>query len=174
MSSVGNIANGLYSGSAELGKIQGLVMLVCGIMIGVVLFICAISYMLTPNYIHVDATVENASCVSREVLENKTNVNVNTCNLTIKYVVNGKEYDNVLITSAVHKKGDVITIAYDPTDPKKISDDLVSNSWISMISIIISVVIVGATSFNYYLLTISKVYSALYGAETAASIIRNV
>ena len=168
-----NIANDLYSGSADLGYIKSLIGLIVAIIIGVILLIFSYYFLSSSdNFVGVTWTVVSANCNQGTVSSNRT-IKYN-CNLIVSYTVNDKVYQNNLISSSsvFYNNGESITISYDKTNPNSIKLGAMSNTMIGSISIIFAIIIVLGSGINYYLTEHYKFYAAAQGAETAYSMFR--
>ena len=95
------------------------------IPVGIVLIIFGIASFIinsnNSNYIKVDAIVSKIELAQEAHLDENDNHVDATYNVYVKYTVDGKEYDTELGEFSNYKKGDKITIYYNPDDPSKIT-----------------------------------------------------
>ena len=73
------------------------------------------------NYIKTDAYVSKTELVQESYIDENNNTVDATYKVFIKYTVDNKEYDTELGELSNIKKGDKITIYYDPNDPNNIT-----------------------------------------------------
>ena len=88
------------------------------IVFGVVMFIINDK---NSNYIKTEAVVSRVELVEPEHEDADGNTVEATYNVYVKYTVDGTSYDELLGEMSSFKKGDKITIYYNPSDPKKIT-----------------------------------------------------
>ena len=73
------------------------------------------------NYIKTDAYVSKTELVQESYIDENNNTVDATYKVFVKYTVDNKEYDTELGELSNIKKGDKITIYYDPNDPNNIT-----------------------------------------------------
>ena len=84
------------------------------IIFGIAFFI--INYK-NQNFIEVKSTVTDVKLIQEAYTDADGNYEEASYDITVKYTVNDKEYTTVLNNMTEYKKGDTITIYYDPKDP---------------------------------------------------------
>lgn len=166
-------AESIYSDAATLGKTASYIYFIIGIVVAVILVICAIHVNSQPQKPSVRAFIITASCTTFNTGDRNNNVNY-SCLLNVKYKVNEIEYVNNLTTTSnnVYNPNSYIDIEYDPANPNNINVKGMDNATQSKISIGIAVFIVAATGISYYLSQKSTVYAAGTGVGTVVDIFR--
>lgn len=166
-------AESIYSDAATLGKTAAYIYFIIGIIVAVILVICAIHINSQPQRPSVRAFIITASCTTFNTGDRNNNVNY-SCLLNVKYKVNEIEYVNNLTTTSnnVYNPNSYIDIEYDPANPNNINVKGMDNSTQSKISVGIAVFIVAATGISYYLSQKSTVYAAGKGVGTVVDIFR--
>ena len=85
---------------------------------GVIVFIISLK---NQNYIKVEATVTNVNVRQEEVTDNEGTHMEETYDVSFKYTVDGKEYDNKFDGISKYNVGDKMTIYYNPSNPQEIT-----------------------------------------------------
>ena len=88
------------------------------IIFGVVFFIANTK---NQDYIEVESTVSNVELYQDEYIDTDGNRVEATYDVSVKYNVDGKEYEAVLSGLSKHKIGDKIKIYYNPSNPSQIT-----------------------------------------------------
>lgn len=165
-----NLGNQIYEDSANLGYYRSVVGLIITITIGIILFICASYFFTSKNiYKYIKADVKNLNC-SQSYHNNSL---MNKCSLLASYVVDGKEYNNSLIM-VLNKEFDqsTIDIEYDPQNPNNIRLPTMNNITISIISIVIAILLVSSSYYNYYMSKNYRMYASAQGIGTIYNVFR--
>ena len=85
---------------------------------GVIVFITSLN---NQNYIRIEATVTNVTMEQEVRTDADGNYIEETYNVNLSYEVDGKEYTGELLNVNKCKKGDKMTIYYDPENPENIT-----------------------------------------------------
>ena len=88
------------------------------IIFGVIVFIINTQ---NRDYIEIDATVVSKEIDEAEHVDADGNVVSTTYVISVKYIVDEKEYNTNLYSQPEYKIGDKITIYYNPSDPSQIT-----------------------------------------------------
>jgi len=163
-----SVGSKLYDGSAELGKFQSSVGLYIGGFMCIIMMCIAI-YLFTSKddgLVDVKGIVQNRYDVSAK----RTMYN---CSLTVKYVVDGKEYtgNTGLNSGQVYNVGDSIDISYDPKNPTNISPKQISKKLIAAIICGVALLVGGGAYLNYYMTRRFQTYAAAQGAATTMNVL---
>ncbi len=160
-----DFASEVYENSSSLGRVISLISLIVGIIIAIILFICAFSYQATPDKPSTTATIITSSCTT--VLNN--NKTEYSCVLNLKYIVNNKEYNNIITTQSntYYNQNTTIDINYELDNPNKIYIKSLDNMTMSSISCVIGIVIIFGAAVNYYLTSNYKFYAAGQGVASS-------
>ena len=160
--------NEIYNGSAELGKFTSLMYLIGAIIVGVILVICAIMNFTAAPYQTTNATVTAIGTIGNTT--NNTNTGIGQqANISVSYNVANKNYNSSLPTNGkTYTLGQTITIQYSPSNPTQILNvgSSSNNTTMGIISLVIPVILVGATYFNYYVTSHNKMYASAEGVRT--------
>ena len=161
----------VYSGIAEYGKIRAGIGLVVGGFICIIFLLIGI-YMVSRKEIHtlrLNTKIEKASCSLVHVSGKNKQLSY-SCDLTVKYTVDGKEYTYEGIKNSVQQylPGSSIDVYVDPTNPSDATFDS-GLKWLGWILIAISLFIIILVGGNFYLTTRYKGYAAFTGASGVAS-----
>jgi hypothetical protein len=91
-----------------------------------------------------------------------------SCDLQVKYVVNGKEYINNIITnsSTQYFPKTFIDVTYDSNNPNQVTEKKFRYKTIAFILLGVAILFGGIGFANYYMITHSKDYAALTGVST--------
>lgn len=160
------------SAISTFGKGYGIYKLVTGGIIATI-FIVGGLWAIYHSYgvMSTKATVSNAQCTKSTTMpdrsNNYTSQIINNCALDVNYNVNNTPYNEQLQIQELHKKGDMIDVSYDPSDPSKISQYFDFSFW-GKIAIFVGVVIFLFSYGNYLLITW---FPALGAAEFAGDTI---
>ncbi len=92
------------------------------IIFGVIMFIINTK---NQDYIKITATVSNVELVEESYIDTDGNQVEAVYNITVKYLVNDKEYSSTLDHVSKYAIGDEITIYYNPKDPGQITQVIV-------------------------------------------------
>jgi len=102
------------------------------------------------------AVVSTAQCTTSTTMPDKSNnytsQTINNCNLDINYNVDNKVYNEQLQIQQLHKKGDMLDVSYDPTNPSRVSQYFDFSFW-GKIAIFVGIVIFLFSYGNYLLIT---------------------
>ena len=85
---------------------------------GVIVFISSLN---NQNYVRVEATVTDVTMEQEVRTDSDGNYIEEIYNVTLSYEVDGKEYTGELSNVNKYKKGDKMTIYYDPENPENIT-----------------------------------------------------
>lgn len=122
------------------------------IPLGIILIIIGgfmfISVNNTKNYIKTSAVVSKTELYEEEYYDGDTHHEA-TYNIYVKYNVDGKEYEEEYGVFSGYKKGDKVTISYNPTNPSEIAQPI-------SIVLPIALLIGGIVSFACGILSIIK------------------
>ena len=88
------------------------------IVFGVIVFVINSK---NQNYVEVESTVVNVVLAEEEYTDSEGNHFEATYDVTVKYTVDGKEYEGVLNGLSKYTVNDKIKIYYNPKDPSKIT-----------------------------------------------------
>ena len=91
------------------------------IIFGIIMFVINNKHK---DYIETEAVVSSAELAQEAYTDVDGNYVEATYRVFVKYSVDGKEYNQELGELSGYKKGDKITIAYDPKDPSQISQPI--------------------------------------------------
>lgn len=168
-----SIGNKIYSGSAELGKIQSSIGLYVAMFVSIIM-ICIAVYLFTrksDGLVDGKAIVQNSQCTSHYDTHAKRMMH--NCDLTVKYVVDGKEYTGKtgLTSNTAYNIGDSVDISYDPKNPTQIRPKEVSKKLIAVILSVVALLVGGGAFLNYYLTSKSETYAAAQGAATTMNVL---
>jgi len=165
-----DFASEVYENTSSLGRIISLISLIIGIIIAIVLFICAFTYQSTPDKPSTTATILSASCATI-INNNKTEY---SCILNLKYTINNKEYTNYITTQSniYYNQNATIDITYEIDNPNKIYIKSLDNMTISLISCGIGIVIILGSVINYYLTHNYKFYAAGQGVASTVNLFK--
>jgi hypothetical protein len=165
-----DLASEIYEDTSSLGRVISLISLIVGIIIAIILFICAFSFQKTPDKPFTTATIISSNCTS-VVNNNKTEY---SCILNLKYTINNVEYINYITTQSntYYNKNASIDITYELEDPNKIYIKSLDNTTISYISCGVGIVIILASAINYYLTSRYKFYAAGTGVASTVNLFR--
>lgn len=145
------------SGVATFGRGYGMYKLFVGGIMSL-LFIVGGLWAIYHSYgvMSTKAVVDSAQCTTSTTRPDKSNnytsQTINDCNLNINYDVNNKQFNQQLQSQEVHKKGDMIDVSYDPTDPSKVSQYFNFSFW-GKVAIFVGIVIFLFSYGNYLLIT---------------------
>lgn len=168
-----NTGNSLYEGSATIGRAQSYIGLFIFGFISLILVIVAI-YLFTineSNLIDTQATVINAQCQQNYGSAGKSRTY--SCNVQIKYVVNGTEYNGNISTNGpdMYYSGNVIDVTYDSNNPNIVTTKKLRDKLLAFILLGIAILLGGGAYFNYYMTSKSKAYAAFSGASSTLRMI---
>ena len=88
------------------------------IVVGIIVLIISIK---TQNYIKIEAIVTNVNVRQEEVSDNDGTHMEDVYDVSFKYTVDGKEYNNSFDGVSKHIVGDKMTIYYNPSNPQEIT-----------------------------------------------------
>ena len=88
------------------------------IIVGIVVFVISIK---NQNYIKVEAIVTNVNVRQEEVTDNDGTHMEDVYDVSFKYTVDGKEYNNNFDGISKYNVGDKMTIYYNPNNPEEIT-----------------------------------------------------
>lgn len=95
------------------------------IPVGIILIVFSILVFMSvdksKNYIKTDAVVTKTELYEEAYTDEEGNYNEATYNVFVKYTVDGTEYEEEYGISTGYKKGDKVTIYYNPKNPKQIT-----------------------------------------------------
>ena len=83
-----------------------------------------ITFVLTQkakNYLPTDSTITKVEIYEEASTDTEGNRTEATYSVTVKYTVDGKDYESVLVGVSKQKEGDKMKIYYDPSDPSQIT-----------------------------------------------------
>ena len=165
-----DLASEIYEDTSSLGRVISLISLIVGIIIAIVLFICAFNYQKTPDKPFTTATILSSSCTN-VINNNKTEY---SCILNLKYTVNNKEYIKYITTQSntYYNQNAPIDITYEINNPNEIYIKSLDNATISYISCGVGIVIILASAINYYLTSRYKFYAAGTGVASTVNLFR--
>ena len=165
-----NLVSEIYEDTSSLGRVISLISLIVGIIIAIVLFICAFNYQKTPNKPFTTATILSSSCTN-VINNNKTEY---SCILNLKYTINNVVYTNYITTqtNTYYNKNAPIDITYELDNPNKIYIKSLNNTTISYISCVVGIVIILASAINYYLTFHYKFYAAGTGVASTVNLFK--
>jgi hypothetical protein len=165
-----DLASEIYEDTSSLGRVISLISLIVGIIIAIILFICAFSFQKTPDKPFTTATILSSTCTS--VINN--NNTEYSCILNLKYTIDNVEYTNYITTQSniYYNKNASIDITYEVGYPNKIYIKSLDNTTISYISCVVGIVIILASSINYYLTSRYKFYAAGTGVASTVNLFR--
>ena len=127
-----DFASEVYENTSSLGRIISLISLIIGIIVAIILFICAFTYQSTPDKPSTTATILSSTCTTI-INNNKTEY---SCILNLKYIINNKEYTNYISTQSniYYNQNTTVDITYELDNPNKIYLKSLDNMTISIIS----------------------------------------
>ena len=168
------VGDKIYEGTAELGRIRSVIGLVCGIIIGLLLFSGG-AYMLSTdqsNLVDTAALIKKATCSSYYVP--KDNKNMYNCNLDIEYTVESKVYNSTISASgsSPYVEGRNIEVTYEKTKPEVVQPAVLRNKWIGIGSLSFGCIIICCAAVTYYVTKKSKIAAAVYGADGVVDMFR--
>jgi hypothetical protein len=165
-----DFASEVYENTSSLGRIISLISLIIGIIVAIVLFICAFTYQTTPDKPSTTATILSSTCATI-INNNKTEY---SCVLNLKYTINNKEYTNYITTKSdiYYNQNTIIDINYELDNPNKIYIKSLDNMTISSISCVIGIVIILGSAINYYLTYNYKFYAAGQGVASTVKLFK--
>lgn len=88
------------------------------IVVGIIVFVISIK---NQNYIKVEAIVTNVNVRQEEVTDNDGTHMEDVYDISFKYTVDGKEYNNKFDGISKYNVGDKMTIYYNPNNPEEIT-----------------------------------------------------
>lgn len=167
-----NIGKKIYDSSAELGTFTTMLRSIIAVVIALVLIAIGIYLYKLDQSDLVDgtATVTSSDCVPNR--DSKGNLKY-SCNLGVKYIVNGKEYTGTIIKTGnmSHAVGTLIDITYNSKNPAEVKDSALRYKTIAYVMFGIAVILLLGTGVNYYMSSRFKMYAAAEGASTTLSIL---
>jgi predicted permease len=159
----------LYDTSAKFGKIFALIALIFSIIFGIFLIITGISLLLKEPSHLTESTEGKVTEVKGECTEHIVdNDIIYTCSITVVYNIgeNGKKYVKQFTTNSKtkYRKGDEITIHYNPNNPNESSiGTQISPKTSGILSIIIGVLCILLGVLYYYFIKKNDEMAALLG-----------
>jgi hypothetical protein len=131
--------NKIFNFMRESSTARFLIPLGIGLTIfGIIMFVVVSN---SQNYIEAEATVSNVEVFEEEHIDTDGNLVETTYSVSIKYIVNEKEYEQKLENMSKYNIGDKIKIYYNPENPKEITQ---TKSFIFPIIIVVA----GISSFT--------------------------
>ena len=172
-----NTGSEVYTGISDLGNIQSSIGLGLGIIIAVVLIILGGYYMIFNNddkYYHLSATIVHVECDVRMLYENRKNIPIYKCEMTLNYILNGKTYASTMVVNSRKRyfTGEIVQVAVSKTNSRDVQLDNISSFTIGMILSSCAIVLIGICYLNFYLTHHYKPYAALQGARSVWGIFR--
>lgn len=168
-------ADEIYSGEATYGRINAVFGAVIITFIGVIMIIIGIVLITHKSHLKkIQGTVtSNSFCSQSQVCDSKNNCSMTyTCITSVKYTVNGKEYNQSLSTgSSAYVKGQDITFYYNPSDPSIIESS--SNSVVGWVLIGFALLILFSSWSWVYITRKSKVAAAAGGTAATVGLFRD-
>jgi hypothetical protein len=171
--------NSLYDGASGVGVFKAELMMVVAIIVAallVVMGLIMIMYNDDDKYLRIKGQVVQPNCVLSGMTKDTTGNPTNNykCNMSVKYIVNGKEYNKTIFVS-----GSANYIPNEPVDLVVLRSDF-NNVQIAQMNmgtagtLMISgaFAIVAAAYINYYLTHNYKVYAATQGVSTLTGLFR--
>jgi uncharacterized membrane protein len=163
----------LYSGAAELGRIQSLVGAIGASVVGVILLIIGVMILRKKDNktAKVGGLLRNIMCYEDTVNGNEESVT--TCTGEYVYTVNGKKYVKSYSGNSGFDGQEVI-VRYDPKNP---ADSTINNSlpnWSGWIFIGFAVIMVGGSWLWYWATMESKTFAAVTGGMDAVDDFRDM
>ena len=116
MADSNQIGKSIYSGTVAVGKINAVISVLFGLIIGTALIIYGYHESKDPHTQKVTGTITNdPTCTSNQ----NQNMTLYTCNVDITYTVDGKDYSiSTQTTGDLYKKGSTISLFYNPSNPQ--------------------------------------------------------
>jgi ABC-type cobalt transport system substrate-binding protein len=112
---------------------------------------------------HVSGTVNSAACTTSAV---GGHTPVTTCNLVLDYAVAGKKYEGNDMQAVQRKKGDALTVYYDPSNPSDMTVDKPKSGVVmGLIFALVGLLAIGLSIANYWLTQTHKGYAAASGTQ---------
>ena len=152
--------NTIYSGAAEIGKVKATLGLIIGSII--VLVMMLISYFLITSKDVYKATIKSTVSSSTCSADTKGN---KSCTVGVNYTVNNKAYTGTVNSNVAYDVGDSLVVKYNPDNPNDVTANTMSQNTIGYLmsagSVVVGVIIV----VYYVMVSKSKAFAALSGAE---------
>ena len=114
------------SSITTFGRGYGIWKLISGSFVTLIILVIGIWLIYHSYYVETTkAVVDSADCTKSTTRPDKSNNytsrTIDDCSLGVNYNINNKQYNDKINLQQSHKKGDIIDINYDPTDPSKAS-----------------------------------------------------
>jgi hypothetical protein len=155
----------MYDATASYGRASAMLGVLIAVPIGI-LFVIVGFYIGKSKDSHsgnVSGTVNSASCTTSAT---GGNTPVTTCNLVLDYAVAGKKYEGNDMQAVRRKKGDALTVYYDPRDPSDMTlAKPTSGVVMGLIFALVGLMAIGVSIGNYWLTAKHKDYAAMSGTQ---------
>ena len=102
------------SGPARFLIPTGLILIIFGVIVFVI-------NNNNKDYIKIESTITNVEVYNEAYIDSEGNHVDETYTITVKYTVDGKEYNGTLDNMSKYNIGDKMTIYYNPKDPSQIT-----------------------------------------------------
>jgi hypothetical protein len=166
----------LDKGLLKCGKFASIIQIVCSVLC-IIIFggFGFFMYLKKDNRLETKATITNVNC-RQEVVNSggrRGGSRIETkCIMDVKYSVDGKEYTGVVdTTETIHKKDEIITIKYEPTNPTIISYKQITNKSLGMIMLGVASVIILFMIIHIVLVKKSDWYKRIMCLQLAGNVI---
>ena len=160
----------IYDSTADFGVFMALLGLIGASVIGSIMFSIGI-YLIFTKGTHskeVSGKVLQSKC---DIYRNSKNKTRKDCNTTVKYTVDGKDYENIVSTNKLKLKDSTIDLVYNPKEPSDSVAKTGARRFGAYILIGISLLMVIGAIIRYYIVKTYKVAAAATGVGEAASIV---
>jgi predicted permease len=171
----GGIIDGLYDGSAAIGRTTSAIAAIIMTIIAIIMIIIAIYLLLNPSVYTkpVTATIISVDSSNPVVDGNEKVTSQYNYSLHVSYEYQSKEYTSILVTTSsnVYKKTDTIQVMLNPKDPNQIEESSsLSRKTIAWVIIGVSTLGLSISWLGYYLTRKSKAYAALTGVSNVVGL----
>jgi hypothetical protein len=173
---------GIVNDLSKVGKIKANIFLIIGIIVGIILFILAYtSYTKKITHKIIQATIKDVeSCdkISEFIKDNNTKstqeVITYDCVMIVSYMVDNKEYTNKINIKSEKNfmiiNNKLIDIEYEIINPNNIRQPEMSSKTLAGIFGAVGLIIIVVVVIQY-LLSKTKTFSAVSGADTIANLV---
>jgi len=164
------IGQEVYEGTASLGRFMAWVGLVVGGFISLILIVIGLVILIKKDN-HSAKTVAKVKAAECKANTDNRGATTISCQLTITYNVDGKEYEKQMSTTGkMVNKEDTMEIRYDPSNPDNFTDS--NRKVVGWILLCIGLIILGVSIFQWYVATRYKMGAAAHGVGAFVDIVK--
>jgi len=156
----------IYDDAGKFGNIMAIIGAIVGTLIGIAMIVGGAMLVRSKTVLTAKTTgtiVNDPECT---VVQNTSDTNC--INIEIDYEIDGADYTTILSSSAgaMYKKGEVVTLYYDPEDPEGAqlqSDNFHTAGWITIVFGILILI----SGWAWYFITRASKFAAVAGGAGA-------